>query len=106
MTTKTLDLNDIERKLFWIFASLIGFCLAVYLYSVLSLTVAGVERDQMSRTSHDLASQIGDLESEYMKIQNSITLARAKEIGFHEVTAKFTNLHALNDTNITLSMAR
>ena len=108
MTTKVLDLNNIERKLFWALSGLLVGLVACYLYAVLSLTIAGVERDHMSSASRDLATQTGDLEGEYMNIQNSVTLARAQELGFHEVSAKFAGLSTADASNaaVKLSMAR
>lgn len=106
MTTKVLDLNNIERKLFWAFSGFFVGLIAFYLYSVLSLTIAGVERDQMTRGARALATQSGELEREYMSIQNGITLARAEEMGFREISAKFTNSSASDDMNAKLSLAR
>ncbi len=106
MTTKILDLNNIERKLFWAFSVLFVGLIAFYLYSVLSLTVAGVERDHMSSTSRTLALQASDLESEYMGIQNSVTISNAKELGFHEVVVKFTGLPDSGNTSAKLSLVR
>ncbi len=90
MTTKTLDLNNIERKLFWILSALLGVCIIVYVYSVLSLTMNVVERDRMSRTAHEIAIKVGALEQEYLAFQKVVTLAYAQELGFKEVTVKFT----------------
>ncbi len=90
MTTKTLDLNNIERKLFWILSALLGVCIIVYVYSVLSLTMNVIERDRTSRTVHEIAIKVGALEQEYLSLQKVVTLAYAQELGFKEVTAKFT----------------
>lgn len=101
MTTKTLDLNDIERKIFWILLSLLGVVTAFYLYSVLSLTLAVVDRKETNRKVHELANSAGTLEAEYLAQANSLTLAYAETLGFHEVNAKFTG-----DNGAKLSMAR
>ncbi len=101
MTTKTLDLNNIERKLFWTLSALLGVCIVVYIFSVLSLTMSVVERDRMSRTTNEIATKVGDLEHEYLSIQNGITLAYAEGLGFNEVNAKFTN-----EGSAKLSIAR
>lgn len=101
MTTKVLDFNNIERKLFWILAGALAVCLAFYLYSVLSLTVNVVERDRALGMARTLATEAGDLESEYLTRQNAITLAAAHDLGFKEVSAKFTG-----DTAPKLSLAR
>lgn len=101
MITKTLDFNNLEKKLFWGLVACIGVAVTFYLYSALSLTVAGVERDRLSRQAHSLATKAGDLEAEYLMASNSITLAHAKELGFHEVDAKFATVGT-----VKLSMAR
>lgn len=90
MTTKTLDFNNIEHKLFWILSGVITLLISIYLYSAFSLTVNAVERNKMSQTARDMELKVGALETEYMKIQNSITLTYAKDLGLKEVTAKFT----------------
>ncbi|MEK7539009.1 MAG: hypothetical protein AAB552_04165 [Patescibacteria group bacterium] len=90
MTTKTLDFNNIEQKLFWIFVGVATLLIAVYLYSAFSVTVNVVERNKMTQATRDIEAKVGTLEAEYMQIQNSITLAYAKNLGLKEVTAKFT----------------
>ena len=109
MTTQTLDLNNIERKIFWALGSMLGLVLAFYLYSVASLTIAVVDRDAMATRAHELATKAADIEQEYLSQANSITLAYAQSIGFHEVPAKFAGMAALNDTGVSgvkLSMSR
>jgi len=101
MTTKTLDLSNIERKIFWALVSLLGLVAVFYLYSVLTLTVAVVDRNNMNRTAHELASTAGTLEADYLAQSNAVTLAYAKNLGFKEVNAKFTG-----ETGSKLSMAR
>ncbi|MBI5401134.1 MAG: hypothetical protein HZB12_03420 [Candidatus Yonathbacteria bacterium] len=103
MITQTLDFNNIERKIFWALTACIGAVLGFSLYSVLALTVAGVDRDHFSRATHDLSTKAGDIEAEYLSVSNSITLAHAEELGFHEVNAKFT---ATTPAPAKLSIAR
>lgn len=101
MTTKTLDLYNIEQKIFWVLSSLIGVVVMLYLYSVISLTLAVVDRNSMNNATHQLANQASELESEYLKQTNSVTLAYAQTLGFHEANAKFAR-----NTEIKLGMAR
>lgn len=101
MTTQILDLSNIERKLFWILVSFISLALGLYLYSALSLTVSGIDRDHFARSAHDLATKAGDLEADYLAQSNAVTLAHAEELGFHEVNAKFAGV-----TPVKLSFAR
>lgn len=109
MTTQTLDLNNIERKIFWTLGTLLGLALAFYLYSVASLTIAVVDRDAMSTRAHELATKAADTEQEYLTQANSITLAYAQSLGFREAPAKFADMSALNNAITAgnkLSMAR
>lgn len=101
MTTKTLDLNNIEQKIFWVLALLVGVVVSFYLYSVVSLTIAVVDRNSMNNAAHQLANQASELETEYLSQTNSVTLAYAQSLGFHEVTAKFAR-----NTEIKLGLAR
>lgn len=89
MTTRTLDFNNIEQKFFWIFSGVVVLLIGVYLYSAFSLTVNVVETNKMSQAARDLEVKVGTLESEYMQIQNSITLEYAESLGLKEVKAKF-----------------
>jgi hypothetical protein len=89
MTTKTLDFNNIQQKVFWMLSSLLTVMLAFYLYSVLSLTVAVVDRNSMETAAHQLANKVGDLEAQYLAQTNSVTLAYAESLGFAEVNARF-----------------
>lgn len=101
MTTKVLDLNNIDRKLFWGFAGLLILALSFYLYSVLSLTMSVVERDRTASAVRELAAQTGALEAEYLGLQNSVTLAYAEGLGLKEVSVKFAG-----NTGTKLSLAQ
>ena len=94
MTTKIL-VNNLERKLFWLLAGFLGVSLFLYFYFVISLTVAGVTRDRVVSLSREKTAQASMLEQEYMHLQNSVTLEHARNLGFKEVTAKFS--HTTND---------
>ncbi|MFA5997669.1 MAG: hypothetical protein WC791_04275 [Candidatus Paceibacterota bacterium] len=110
MTTKTLDLNNIERKIFWALTASLGIVLGFYLYSVLSLTLAVVARDSTVKAAHELANTAGSLEAEYLAETNGVTLAYAESLGFHEVSAKYTGsgvaVAVANTNGVKLSMAR
>ncbi len=73
---------------------LLGVFIIVYIFSVLSLTMNVVERDRMSRAAQEIAIKVGNLEQEYLSFQKVVTLAYAQELGFKEVTAKFTELRS------------
>ncbi|OHA78953.1 MAG: hypothetical protein A3B07_01505 [Candidatus Yonathbacteria bacterium RIFCSPLOWO2_01_FULL_43_27] len=90
MTTKIL-VNNLERKLFWLLVGFLGLSFFLYFYFVISLTVAGVERDRVVSQMREMTTQASMLEQEYMHLQNSVTLAHASDLGFKEVTAKFSH---------------
>ncbi len=89
MTTKIL-VNNLERKLFWLLVGFLGLSLFLYFYFVISLTVAGVTRDRVISQAREMTAEASMLEQEYMYLQNSVTLEHASDLGFKEVTAKFS----------------
>lgn len=101
MTTQILDLNNIERKLFWILSVSLGMALSLYLYSAFSLMGSVVARDKMSSLSYTASVSSGSLEQEYIVLKNSITLARAEELGFNEIPVKFTNGSSRDEGNLS-----
>lgn len=98
MSTKILDLNNIERKLFWMLFGVVICAVVFYLYSAFALTFAVVERDKALSTSRTLALNASNLEQEYMALQNIVTLSFAEKQGFKEVTPKFTLISSNSDT--------
>lgn len=101
MTTKTLALNNIERKIFWVLSTALAVVLSFYLYSALVITLAGVDRNNINRQAHELAVTSGSLEEEYLSEMNRVTLAYAQNLGFHEVSAKFAG--ADNSSKVALA---
>jgi len=89
MTTKIL-VDNLERKLFWLFAGLLGVSFILYFYFVISLTVAGVTRDHVISMTREKTAEASILEQEYMNLQNSVTLEHANKLGFKEVKVKFS----------------
>ncbi len=91
MTTHTLDFNNIERKFFWILIVLISSVTGFYLYSVFSLTMAGVDRTMISRHTQELKNKVSVLEAEYLAQTNLFTEEYAQSLGLYEVHPKFSN---------------
>lgn len=109
MTTKILELNNLDRKLFWIFSGLIVVLAAYYLYAMLSITSAGVARKHVVEVAYRVSLEAGELEREYMNMQNGVTLARANELGLREVAATFAGKEERGtsaNTGIKVSFAR
>lgn len=89
MTTKIL-VNNLERKLFWLLAGFLGVAILLYSYSAISLVTSVVARDHTISAAREKMAVASELEREYIVLQNSVTFARARELGFNEVRAKFT----------------
>lgn len=109
MTTQTLELNNIERKIFWSLASMLVLTMGFYLYSVASLTIAVVDRDQMNSSAHELGTKVAEIEQQYLARANAITLAYAQGLGFREVSVRFAGANSsMGDLNTgnKISMAR
>lgn len=87
--TTNIFVNNIERKLFWILAGFLGVVAAFYLYSILSLTMSVVAHDRLVSRIHEISTEASAQEKEYVFLQNSITRARAQELGFAEIEVKF-----------------
>ncbi|PIY58262.1 MAG: hypothetical protein COY98_02470 [Candidatus Yonathbacteria bacterium CG_4_10_14_0_8_um_filter_43_17] len=111
MITKTLALNNIERKIFWVL--LVSLCVFVsfYLYSALAITLAGVDRSNINRTLSEMSDNTGALEAEYLSMTNGFTLSYAKQLGFQEKKEKFTNVPAVTfatavDSETRVAVAR
>ena len=106
MTTKILDLDNIERKLFWIFSGALCIACAIYFYSAFMLMGLVVDRDKISSSTHEISAISGSLEQEYITLKNSITLTRAKELGFKEIPVKFsTRTSSVGEENLPVILS-
>ncbi|HAS84577.1 MAG TPA: hypothetical protein DCS23_00670 [Candidatus Yonathbacteria bacterium] len=111
MITKTLTLNNIERKIFWGLLVSLSVVVSFYLYSALAITLAGVDRNNINRTLSELSNNVGTLEAEYLSITNGFTLSYAKQLGFQETKEKFTSMPAVTfatavDSETRVAVAR
>lgn len=88
MTTK-IFVNNLDRKLFFLLAGFLSVAIAVYLSAMISLTVSAVSRDRLLALARAEHAAVSAEEREYVRLQNDITLARARELGFAEVSVKF-----------------
>lgn len=89
MTIQVLDFNNFTRTFFWLLFSLVILLAGVYFWITFSLTSDMVERGKMIQKVYELQTKVGKIEVEYMRMQNSVTLGYAKNLGFVEVEPKF-----------------
>ena len=94
--TTNIFVNNIERKLFWILAGFLGAVAAFYLFSILSLTLSVVAHDRLTVRAREVSAESSLKEGEYILLQNSITRARAGELGFKETDVKFAEEESLS----------
>lgn len=70
------------KSIFWLFLFLIAATAFSYGYFVQSSVVAVVQRGAAEKERSVLASHIGELEAQYLKVKRSITAAAARAHGF------------------------
>lgn len=86
---KRIDSNREPVKFwFWSLVVVFSFCLFSYGYLVRGAIVNIVARQNMESEILALNSNVIKLESEYIKLKNSITLELAQNMGFVNVSAQ------------------
>ena len=86
MVRELIQCNTFEKRL--VLGLVLGlFILAgTYVYLVNQTVLNVVERRALERDMSELASYVADLELVNLELKNSVTLDRAYELGFTEVT--------------------
>jgi len=90
MTTATLTLPyrfimKNERSLAAVFGVLAIIGIGMYIYGVIGTTIAITERRHLENEVRLANTRISELEIAYFNTIGSVTVDRAKELGFHEV---------------------
>jgi hypothetical protein len=88
-----------NQKKFFILASLIGLCLSLYVACVAATISNTLTRQRAEREIAALQTRVSELEFQYVSLTSSVTLERAKSLGFIEVH-DFT---VARDVNVALS---
>jgi hypothetical protein len=78
----------IGKRIFNILSAFFVMLLVLYGYFVSVSILNVVVREETERAIVALDSRIGDLEAEYLRKKNAITLEYAYQVGFHTVTEK------------------
>lgn len=60
-----------------------------------------VVHNRISASSREISVISGNLEQEYLSLKNSITLARAKELGFKDASVRFSTDISLANSGLT-----
>ncbi len=103
MTKKNKKINNNQPVIsFWVLVSVFFFCLFSYGYMVQASITNIVDRQIMEEEISLLASQVIDLESQYIQSKNAINLEMASNLGFvSNLNQKFVTK---NNNNLGLSL--
>lgn len=83
---KILNIENLERKIFWYFTMCIIIFSGFYLYYVNRTIVNVVERQNIEKEIALINSRLGDLESSYLSLKNGISYDLALSKGFVKVS--------------------
>ena len=73
----------------WLSASLLIFFTGAYIFCTQGLIVSAVKNRQTQAEIDIVMLKIGELETEYVNLQNEITLEKAYELGFLDTNSEF-----------------
>ena len=80
-----MNINQLEKKIFWFLAGVIGISSMLYVYLVNQTILNIVMRENVESEMVDLESKISELEFEYITLKNDINIDYAYSIGFVDV---------------------
>lgn len=86
-----------EKKIFWILFTVFVFLVVYYGFLVGSSVINAVNKQQTDKKITMLSSEINSMESEYIKLKNSITMDKAFSLGF--VSLKKSNFAAVSSVS-------
>lgn len=72
--------------LFWVLLSAVLGLVGLYVYFIQGSVYSIVERKELSREVASMREQIAPLEARYLALRSSVTLERAHELGFENVS--------------------
>ncbi len=80
--------DNIERKVFWSFLILVILFASLYMYFISASIVNVVLRKEIEGDIITTHSEVGELESRYLGLENNITMDRAFAMGFVKLADK------------------
>ena len=89
---KLKKIDRYSKGLFWLFTCLLLLTTSMYVYLVNTAAVNGVRWGDAEQELGSLGATVSELESKYLSLKRSVTLATAYEKGFEDVrTVTFIN---------------
>ena len=85
MVEKVLQINR-EKTTFWALFGVLVLAIAFYMYCVNSTVHNTVARQDLEQEASKLSLNIGSEEFRYITKKNSVTIAMAKSLGYHETS--------------------
>jgi len=94
-----------ERKIFWVFFSILFILIISYGFLLNSTMINGVSKQSMEKEITSLSSDVNSMEFQYLNIKNSITIALAQSKGFVSVpSSKFAIINSTkNDLSLSIN---
>lgn len=83
---KILNIENLEKKLFWYFTLFVIIFSGLYLYSVNRTIVNIVERQNIEKQIALINSELGNMEASYLGLKNKINFDYALSKGFVKVS--------------------
>ena len=109
MTTHALQWNTVriekvtlERRLFMALIVLLVLLFMSYMFCVGKVVFAVVERKAAEQNVRELSASISDLESQYIRLSQSIDTSRAQALGFTEPAS--VGFADVNGAKLTLNI--
>jgi hypothetical protein len=99
---KKINNNEPLKKWIWTLVVVFVFCFFSYGYCVRGAIVNIVDRQKMESEISVLASRVLDLESEYIKTKNSISLDMANELGFVSISNQIFVTQTVTNPGLSL----
>ena len=76
------QINNLDVKLFWLFVATAAFLATAYVCLINNTIMNVVARKQAYESINTLNAELAVLEGRYVAAANSLTLAKAHELGF------------------------
>ncbi len=99
--TRTLNNNDMNRRVFFIVLSLFGIISGLYVYFLGTIVFNVLERRTVATEAQALRGEVNDLQIRYLSLNNSVNLTLATNLGFSEAKGA---LFANNDLSRSVSL--
>ncbi len=89
MLVKALQSNNLTHKAFWVLVVAVIFFVFLYIYFVQNTIWQAVNMQRGFEQTKVLASQVSDLETQYLQLSRQVNLNMANEAGLQDVSVTY-----------------